>query len=113
MKKIATVISAGVEDSFSRRQHLLAIKPYLIDGTPAARDARRAENAFLHKVKEAIVYAEEMGAPIKSGLYQSFVDAGVVGKVSLEEAERLMREDLAFDNLQGGLPMIFPPNIVL
>ena len=54
-----------------------------------------------------------MGAPIKSGLYQSFVDAGVVGKLSLEEAERLMREDLAFDNLQGGVPMIFPPNIVL
>jgi len=113
MKKIATVITAGVEDCFSRRQHLLAIKPYLIDGTQAARDARRAENAFLHKVKEAIVYAEEMGAPIKSGLYQSFVDAGVVGKISLEEAERLMREDLAFDNLQGGVPMIFPPNIVL
>lgn len=113
MKKIATIIQIGIEDSFSRRQHLLAIKPYLVDGTVAARDAKRAENAFLHKVKEAIVYAEEMGAPIKSGLYQSFVDAGVIGKVSLEEAEKLLREDLEFDNLEDGVPMIFASNIVL
>lgn len=113
MKKIATMITSGVEDCFNRRQHLLAIKPYLVNGTLASRDAKRAENAFLHKVEEAIVYAEEMGAPIKSGLYQSFVDAGVIGKVSLEEAETLLREDLSFENLQGGVPIIFPPNIVL
>lgn len=111
VKKIANTITHGLENSIKVRKHYLGVKPYLINGTLEGRDAKRAEQAFLHKVDEAISYAEAMGVSINPSLHKSFIEAGFVGHVSLDEAENIVRGDLLYDDLKGGVPLLFASNI--
>lgn len=84
---IQRLLEGALDRSFTRREHYLAIKPFLKVETPYARVLQRSEQNFLYEARQAVLFATEMGARINPELLTKFEETGQIDTVSLERAE--------------------------